>query len=94
MEQPKERTTAALFNQHSAIELTFHQRVTKEELLKSIDKLLGHFGCVGCGLNGHRIIIGQEQIYPVETTKFKKEMLEDNKALADVRISEPINGQF
>ena len=35
-----------------AIKLTFTHRVTRDELIESLDRVLNFYGCISCGLNG------------------------------------------
>lgn len=48
MDQTFERLSHA-----SSFKLTFSERVTRDELIASLDKLLAIGGCLACGLNGH-----------------------------------------
>lgn len=35
-----------------AVQVTFKHQVTRDELIQSLDSILNHYGCAGCGLNG------------------------------------------
>jgi hypothetical protein len=35
-----------------AVKVTFRHKVTRDELIKSLDQILNIYGCAGCGLNG------------------------------------------
>lgn len=77
----------------SAFELTFSQKVTRDELVASLDRILGLIGCTGCGLNGHEFHYHSERVNPA-LDKMKKQILEGKKALVDVEVFESAKRQF
>ncbi|RYZ46160.1 MAG: hypothetical protein EOO14_24910 [Chitinophagaceae bacterium] len=94
MEQATERAgTAATRLPASAFELTFSQKVTREELIASLDRMLGLIGCTGCGLNGHEFHFHSERVNPA-LDKIRTKLLDGKKALVDVEVFEQSRRQF
>ncbi|MGZ5255725.1 MAG: hypothetical protein ACXWCT_15055 [Flavitalea sp.] len=93
MEQATERAGATAKLPNSAFELTFNQKVTREELVASLDRMLGLIGCVGCGLNGHEFHFHSERVNPA-LDKIRTKLLDGKKALVNVEVFEQANRQF
>lgn len=94
MEKETERAGAAATRlPASAFELTFNQKVTRDELVASLDRMLGLIGCTGCGLNGHEFHFHSERVNPA-LDKIKTKLLDGKKALVDVEVFEQSRRQF
>jgi len=93
MEQTIDKAGAVAKIPQAAFELTFSQKVTRDELIASLDKMLGLIGCVGCGLNGHEFHIHSEVVNPA-FEKLKSKLLEGRKALVNVEVFEQNARQF
>jgi hypothetical protein len=78
---------------NSAFELTFSQKVTRDELIASLDRILGIIGCTGCGLNGHEFHFHPEVVNPA-LDKIRTKLLEGKKALVNVEVFEQSRRQF
>ncbi len=77
----------------AAFELTFNQKVTRDELIASLDRMLGLIGCVGCGLNGHEFHFHSERVNPA-LDRFKTKIFEAKKNLVNVEVFEQAARQF
>jgi hypothetical protein len=93
MEQATDKNQAVAKIPPAAFELTFNQKVTREELIASLDRILGLIGCTGCGLNGHEFHLHSERVNPA-LDKFKTRILEGKKALVNVDVFEVGARQF
>ena len=93
MEQTNEKTQAITKLKPAIFELTFSQKVTRDELVASLDKMLGLIGCVGCGLNGHEFHYHSERVNPA-LDKIRTQIFESKKALVDVRVMDVADRQF
>ena len=93
MEQTIEKSGAVAKLPNTAFELTFSQKVTRDELIASLDRMLGLIGCTGCGLNGHEFHLHSERVNPA-LDKLKTKLLEGKKALVNVEVFEQGARQF
>ena len=93
MEQATEKAGATTRLPNSAFELTFSQKVTRDELVASLDRMLGLIGCTGCGLNGHEFHFHPERVNPA-LDKIRLKMLDGKKALVNVEVFEQGQRQF
>lgn len=93
MEQASEKNLAITKFKPAVFELTFSNKVTRDELVASLDKMLGLIGCATCGLNGHEFHYHSERINPA-LDKVRTQLLENKRALVDVRVVDVAARQF
>lgn len=72
------------------VRLTVRESVTRDDLIKSLDKLLKRYGCPGCGLNGWGMILHAEVL---EARKLREELMGDMKG-AIINVEELAAGQM
>ena len=63
-------------------ELVFKHDVTRDELIKSLDSILNHYGCPGCGLNG-RSISWLSDPDPIDS-RFSRQLIDINPSIVSV----------
>jgi hypothetical protein len=93
MDQTKESVSTSATMSPTVFQLTFSRKVTRDELVASLDRMLGMIGCTGCGLNGHEFHFHPERINP-QLDKFKSKLLDGRKALVDVDVFDRMDRQF
>jgi hypothetical protein len=93
MEQATEKAGVTAKIPNACFELTFNQKVTRDELIATLDKMLGMIGCVGCGLNGHEFHLHSERVNPA-LDKLKTKLLDGRKALVNVEVFDQNARQF
>ena len=93
MEPTMEKGQAAVKIPPAVFELTFSQKVTRDELIASLDKMLGLIGCAGCGLNGHEFHYHSERVNPA-LDKIRTQIFENKKSLVNVEVFDRAARQF
>jgi hypothetical protein len=93
MEQAIDKNQAVGKIAPAIFELTFSQKVTRDELVASLDKMLGLIGCTGCGLNGHEFHYHSERVNPA-LDKVRTQLLDNKKALVKVEVFDVNARQF
>lgn len=93
MEQAKDKNQAIGKLQPARFDLTFNQKVTRDELIGVMDRILGLIGCAACGLNGFELHYHSERINPA-LDKVRTQLLENKKALVKVEVMDVNIPQF
>ncbi|HEU5292457.1 MAG TPA: hypothetical protein VFU05_17540 [Cyclobacteriaceae bacterium] len=76
------------------ISLTFSPKVTRDQLIANLDKILGELGCQACGLNGIDFIRLRADRFP-EISRIKQlATLSKTDVLQQVDIEQPIFERF
>ena len=66
-------------------EVFVHPKVTRDELIKLMDKMLVNvYGCAGCGLNGHDLLIRPGDQELVKFTEQAQQVINSNPAVLSV----------
>ncbi len=69
-------------NVSTFIETVVHPKVTRDELHKLLDHLLKDvYGCAGCGLNGHDLILKAGDPVMEKFSKVSQEVISTNPAV-------------
>ena len=76
------------------ISLTFSPKVTRDQLIANLDKVLGELGCAACGLNGIDFIRLRADRFP-EISRIRQLALQSKTdALQQIDIEQPFVDRF
>ncbi len=64
------------------LELNFSHDVTREQLIATLDSIIGHYGCPNCGLNGWGVTFKGDP--EMSYTKFSRELINSNQAIIGI----------